>query len=477
MNRRRFLQATALLAGAPLLGWAESARPWVVSGDVRADRAVVVSGGGGAGRLQLEWSTSAEFRKSRTVAGSWSNELTGYTARAELEGLPPGATVYYKATFGGGKPGLGRFRTPPTSGDQSVTFLWGGDVAGQGWGIDPARGGMKTFQSMLKERPDFFIHGGDTVYADGPLSPHIKLDDGSVWHNLVTPAKAKVAGTLDDYRGNHDYNLLDPHYRKFFSQVSVLAQWDDHDVFNNWEPEAHEYLATPALKAFLEHWPVRSGGRLYRKVSYGPNLDVFVLDLRSYRAPNSDNRQRRRGEPTRMLGDPQLQWLKRELAESKATWKVIAGEMPIATVTTAYGLDSWANGVGPPLGREFELAELLGFLKRRKVSNVVWFSADVHYALAVEFLPQKAVFKDFDPFWEFVAGPLHAGTFCPSEPLDNTFGAQERFCAVPKDLKPNRPPSDNLQFYGKVEVGSQRMGVSLHDRLGRRLYKKVLQAR
>jgi len=28
-------------------------------------------------------------------------------------------------------------------------------------------------------------------------------------------------------------------------------------------------------------------GRVYRKISYGPLLDVFMLDMRSYRGPNA----------------------------------------------------------------------------------------------------------------------------------------------------------------------------------------------
>ena len=35
------------------------------------------------------------------------------------------------------------------------------------------------------------------------------LDDGTLWRNLVTPAKSKVAETLDEFRGNYLYNLLD----------------------------------------------------------------------------------------------------------------------------------------------------------------------------------------------------------------------------------------------------------------------------
>jgi alkaline phosphatase D len=76
---------------------------------------------------------------------------------------------------------------------------------------------------------------------------------------------------------------------------------------------------------------------------------------------------------------------------------------------------------GAPLGREFEIADLLSFIKHAGVRNTVWITADMHYTAAHYYDPNRAVFQDFDPFWEFVSDPLHAGTWAPSD-LDNTFG-------------------------------------------------------
>src|SRR5262249_9185935 len=84
-----------------------------------------------------------------------------------------------------------------------------GRAAGGGFGIDEGRGGMRTYSSMLKSRPDFFIHCGDHIYADCPLRAEHKLPNGEVWRNIVTEEKSKIAQTLADFRGNYKYNLLD----------------------------------------------------------------------------------------------------------------------------------------------------------------------------------------------------------------------------------------------------------------------------
>ena len=77
---------------------------------------------------------------------------------------------------------------------------------------------------------------GDQIYADGPIKAEVRLDDGSLWKNVVTEAKAHVAQTLADFRGNFAYNLLDDNKRHFTAQVPVLVQWDDHETRNNWYP-------------------------------------------------------------------------------------------------------------------------------------------------------------------------------------------------------------------------------------------------
>ena len=58
--------------------------------------------------------------------------------------------------------------------------------------------------------------------------------------------------------------------------------------------------------------------------------------------------------------------------------------------------------------------------------ELVWLTADVHYTAAHRYDPNRAQFQDFAPFWEFVSGPLNAGTFGPNE-LDATFGP--RWCS------------------------------------------------
>jgi len=98
------------------------------------------------------------------------------------------------------------------------------------------------------------------------------------------------------------------------------------------------------------------------------------------------------------------------------------------------------------------------------VRNTVWITADLHYTAAHHYDPNRAQFQDFAPFWEFVSGPIHAGTWWPSG-LDNTFGPQVRFQKESPPDQANLPPSFGLQFFGHVTIdgASGVMTVTLKD--------------
>jgi alkaline phosphatase D len=520
LTRRGFLRTSALgatgllvptrraawgQASAPAVVTPDGARPQtphgVMTGDVTGDRAVVWSRTDRPARLLVEYATSETFRDVRRVVGPAALAEGDFTARVDLRGLPAGQDIFYRVLFQDladltilSAPAAGRFRTPP-AGRRTVTFAFSGDEAGQGWGINPAWGGMRLYEVMRQRQPDFFIHSGDQIYADGPIKAEVTLEDGTVWANLTTEAKAKVAETLAEFRGNFAYNLLDANKRRFAAEVPFLVQWDDHEVRNNWYPgqtlgderyrvRSASLLSAFARRAMLEYNPFRLNAddpeRIYRSFAYGPSLDVFMLDERSYRGPNTPNRQPVLDADAAFLGGEQLRWLKQALLASRATWKLIASDMPISIVVPDLNADvpkgtyeAWANADdGDPLGRELELASLLAFIKNNDIRNVVWVTADVHYASATLYDPGRARFTDFTPFWEFVAGPINAGTFGPGE-IDRTFGPDVRYSSAPPGMKQNRPPSEGMQYFGlgRIDGETEVLTVSLHDVAGNTLFR------
>lgn len=497
-DRRTFLRQ---LAAAPAFLIQDTDRPsmpqGVASGDAGVGRAIVWSRADRPARMFVEYATTERFDNVRRVPGPAALESSDFTARVALTGLPPGQRIFYRVLFQDlsdlrrwSLPATGSFATPLAQPTRDVTFAWSADTVGQGWGINPEWGGLRMYETMAAAEPDVFIHVGDTIYADQPLVAEVKLDDGRVWKNIVTPAKSKVAETLDEYRGNYQYNLLDDHMRRFNAAVPQIVIWDDHEVRDNWYWErdlapdkryqvvkSAALLAARARQAFFEYNPIGIAAddpeRLFRVIPYGPMADVFAVDLRSYRGANSGNRQTTLDDESALLGTRQIEWLKSKLAASRATWKIVACDMPIGLVVRDGPLfEAIANAEdGPPLGRELEIAGLLRFIRDRRIRNVVWVTGDVHYCAAHRYDPARAKFTEFAPFWEFVAGPLHAGTFGPNA-LDATFGPEVKFNGVQKGMKGNRPPSDGFQFFGTLTIAArtQVMTAKLRDLAGKILY-------
>ncbi|MEZ5881819.1 MAG: alkaline phosphatase D family protein [Nitratireductor sp.] len=510
-SRRQFLKSTGLatasfaLGGLALPAYSKAAsRPsfthGLQSGDVDMSSGMVWTRADRPSRVMFEVSTTESFADSTKFPALNALPDSDFAVKRLIDGLSADQDIFYRLQLADlsdinttSEPMTGRFRTAPSS-RRNIRFAWSGDTAGQGWGIDET--GMKTYSTMAKHTPDFFIHSGDTIYADGPMMDEVELKDGSKWKNAVLiDEKRKVAETLNEFRGQWKYNLMDSHVRELNAVCPTFFQWDDHEVVNNWSDskdltgddryteKSVQLLSARAGRAFHEMTPIRytpaEPGRVYRRISYGPHLDVFFIDLRSYRGANSENRQAEISDATRILGEEQVKWLKRQLTASSATWKVIASDMPIGLVvrdgdTRFEAVANGENGVAS--GRELEIADLLRFIKNAGVVNTVWLTADVHYTAAHYYDPAKAQFTDFNPFWEFVSGPLHAGTFGPNE-LDMTFGPEVKYVKAPtEDQGANLPPSMGLQFFGLVDIegASGQMTVRLMDRDDNELYKVTL---
>ncbi|WP_426996773.1 alkaline phosphatase D family protein [Pseudarthrobacter sp. N5] len=506
----------------------------IATGDVTSDSAVLWSRASGPGRITATLQAvdaggevlRGRFGFSRTIRGPWATEASDFTAKIQAEKLPANTRFALELSFEDGDGAAseavkGGFRTAPDAeapgakstdakgkvpaqGDSpsssAQTFVWTGDTAGQGWGINEEIGGMRGYRAMHNTRPDFFIHSGDTIYADGPIAATVTEKDGQIWRNIVTEEVSKVAETLTEFRGRHRYNSLDANMRAMFAEVPVIAQWDDHETHNNWYPgqiiDDARYtvrdvnvLAARGRQAWQENMPIAEtsalwrpgtydGGqyqpaRIYRKISRGPQLDIFCLDMRTFKSPNTDGK-----EPyaTNILGQEQVDWLISEVRNSQATWKVIAADLPLGIIVPdgPVNQESVSNrDNGAPLGRELEIAGVLSAFKRNRVKNVVWLTADVHYCAAHHYSPERAAFTDFDPFWEFVAGPIAAGSFGPN-PMDGTFGPEVVFSKAGR-FAGESPRDGENQYFGHVELGEDAtFTASLRNANGSVLYSKAL---
>ena len=164
------------------------------------------------------------------------------------------------------------------------------------------------------------------------LPSEVKLADGKVWKNVTVPEKAKVAETLDEFRAAHKVQFPRrqcPRLQCRGADLRAVGRSRSHQQLVGVETAARRLqgtrhqLACRARRARSTRCircarasSSRAGS--IARINYGPHLDVFMLDERSYRGPNGPNLQTAYGPDSYFLGPDQLAWLKRALAELRA---------------------------------------------------------------------------------------------------------------------------------------------------------------
>lgn len=396
----------------------------VAVGDVSSHRALLWLRTDGPASVQIEWAPSSLWEQaarlatvvapvSRTTFMTTTAEMD-YTRTVPLEGLSPATRYRYHILLGSTdqtekQPSMrlaakGEFTTlPDEKTSAAVTFAWSGDLGGRGRCRQGARG-YPIFDVIHRHNPGFFLFLGDTIYGDH-LCPSPPNEPGADFK----------ATTLQTYRLRHRYQRGAEALRRFLETTPVYVIWDDHEVRNNFAGPYDEQMPE-AQQALREYWPIFSAQddphRLYRRVRYGADLELFILDARQYRSRNADQD----GPAKTMLGSAQLTWLLDGLHASTATWKVIATPVPLSIPKggdiSIPGNDGWAGG---PDGTGFERERqvIVDAILNHKIKNVIFLAGDVHWAQANAYDPDQDGIIDF---YEYIAGPLSAppGRFAPT---------------------------------------------------------------
>lgn len=322
----------------------------------------------------------------------------------------------------------------PDSSEPPVRFAFAGDLAGQNVCRDATRG-FPIFSHVRESKPDFFVALGDMIYAD-----HECTDVGR-YGNQQLPRAIAQAESGAEFQAHWAYVREDPEFAALLREVPVYAVWDDHEVRNDFGPASeNEDIIATSRSVFAELHGI-DPARLYRKRRFGKHLEMFFLDTRSYRDANAAADSA--SAPKTMLGAEQKAWLLEGLSSSEASWKIIVSSVPLSIPTgwpAANGRDGWAN-FDQDTGFEQELIAILRTLARNGVRNLVFVSADVHFATAFRYQP----FSDLPQFvfHEFVTGPLNAGLF-PDKALDPSLGPDRLFFYGPAE-------GDNISGFDEAQ--------------------------
>jgi alkaline phosphatase D len=445
--------AEEIPAPVPGRGWLQISHG-VAAGDVTSHSAVLWARSSFPGLMNVQVDTDPGFKHPRPSAHPASAmEAEDYTASLKVDGLQPGTMYYYRIWLTSGvdqlpplvsSPRTGSFKTAPDSATSApVHFLWGGHLGGQSY-CRRAGKGYAIFSKMQEQNPDFFIALGNMIYADEGC-PRGGPDGEGLWQNEpgdfpgVTDEAiswADAGRVRDIYWKHWRYDRADRHFQRFLANTPMYSQWNDHEVLNDFgadwsywnratkDREGFRELVIEGRDAFFQYAPIDRSqvdlNRIYRSFRWGKDLELFLVDTRSYRSrnelPDTPANQKT------MLGDEQREWLRRGLLHSTATWKVVSCDaaMSVPTGTEDGARDGWASGGGTDsTGFERELLDLLSSLDAGRVTNLVFLTSDLPWAAEIRY--GKDLNGDGAPLvcYELAAGPLSAQRGRPV-PLDPT---------------------------------------------------------
>jgi alkaline phosphatase D len=390
MDRRSFLRTSAATAaglavtttgsqGAGLAGLAPSARPagataagatnvppapftlGVASGDPVYDGVVLwtrlapdplVPGGGMPDTsVPVAWEVATDDRFRRVVRRGveQARAAEGHSVHAEVGGLGPGATYYYRFKAGREVSPTGRTRTAP------APWAHTGRARFATTSCQNYQDGFYTaHRALAAEDLDFVLFLGDYIYEGAPNPNALRQHDGT-----GEPL------TLDQYRARHARYRSDADLQAAHAAFPWFVTLDDHEIDNNWAddipqdpqnqaPEAFRARRIAAFQAYWEHMPLRRTSRpsgpdmsLYRRYAWGDLVQAHVLDTRQYRSDQPVDLAGAEDPAGTMMGERQEAWLDRGLATSRATWDVVAQQTMVASndrragPEAVYDFDNW----------------------------------------------------------------------------------------------------------------------------------------
>ncbi len=332
----------------------------------------------------------AYYTESNPKNISWTNEVetvrkNGYTAHLLADNVKHSQTYKYDLYINNKKISFDyktEFQTIPMwqykTDPATFSFATGSgtylnekefDRPGKSYGGD-----YQIFNSILEKDPDFMIWLGDNVY--------LRQNEWDTRTGII-------------HRYTHDRSL--PEMQALLASVSHYAILDDHDFGPN-DSDGSFWNKKMTVEIFKDFWANPSYG--VADIDEGAitffnwqDVDFFMLDNRYFRDPNyliADDKT--------MLGEEQLDWLKKSLVKSKASFKFVVMGGQFLTLDKNY--ETYSN-----YGFEKERLELINFIYTQGIKNVVFLDGDRHHT-ELSILENR---HDAPTIYDITVSPLTSG--------------------------------------------------------------------
>jgi alkaline phosphatase D len=201
------------------------------------------------------------------------------------------------------------------------------------------------WDDLMLTHPDFFIWGGDIIYAD--------------WERKY------------DIKGSYEKQKKHPGYRAFAEKTPIIGLWDDHDFGGNNAngKNPHKTENQKLLLDFLdvpENSPRRTQEGVYASYEFGEEgkrIKVILLDGRYFKGLDPE---------APMLGKKQWEWFEGELKNSTAQIHLIMTGLSIFSPLLPYS-EEWRE-------TPVEINRMVKLMEDYKPMGTVFLTGDKHFA-------------------------------------------------------------------------------------------------
>ena len=361
----------------------------VASGDALADKVIIwthVTPTDSTVTYNVNWQIATDEAFINVAnSGAFATDVSrDFTVKVDVSDLDADTEYFYRFELNGDYSLVGETRTMPDQMVDNLRFAVAACASFSG-------GYWFNAYDHLAQRDDIdaVIHLGDYIYESGGTSSGSGID--------VLPNHEIIS--LQDYRQRYNSYRLDSNLREVHRKFPFYTVWDDHEIANDsWATGAQNHQEgtegtwedrlSYAQQAYFEWLPIRPKApdsySIYRKIPMGPLADLIMIDTRiEARDSAVDVSNPVIDDPNRsILGAEQKQWLKDQLSNSTAKWKVIGNqvmmaplEMPSIPIVFPQGgilnADQWD-------GYRAERTELFEYLHSNNIDNTVVITGDIH---------------------------------------------------------------------------------------------------
>ncbi len=303
---------------------------------------------GAPGVARFEYADNADFQNATLTEWLDAKPDSDFIVKTVIRDLKPATKYYFRLIFGESRDAT---QTGPTcsfstlqgaTGEKPTSFVvvtgmnyWqfhGTDPKKrQGkWGpsVDPKRVvGYPALETMIGMDLDFFVGTGDNVYYDG---------------------RDINAKTQDELRRKWQEQFVQERFVRLFRNVPSYWEKDDHDHrYNDCDRTGDRAPGNElGIATFREQMPVVDPGdpaaKTYRTYRVNKHLQIWLVEGRDYRSPNKSPN----GPDKTLWGKEQLDWLKRTLLKSDATFRLLISPTPLVGPDDANKIDNHVNHNG-----------------------------------------------------------------------------------------------------------------------------------